>query len=313
MADTQARIEHARLSPRYWVKQVVIIVVVAALGLWGFYDGFVLYPRQAERFAQWAEWQYLDFLRNPPPGAVGANLGVASIQDPAETFERLDKPAYTRSPADVDDYRGNWLNALAVIGRLDPRYTTYPRENPQEGSVGSAFDRYEQLQAVWGEVDEALAPKRRSRFDILAQYPIFILGVGLAAYFTIGLVRAATTRYAWDPVAKRLTLPRGIEVAPHHVAEFDKSQWHKFYVLLRLTDDHPTHPGKTIKVDLYRHTPVEAWILEMERERFPDQAGQQGAGQGAGDASGKDAQGGQGPSEGSDGDQQDRSRGSADA
>lgn len=268
MAQTQ----HAKLSPRYWIKQAIIIVVVAALGVWGFYDGFILYPKQAVRFAQWVEWEYLDFLRNPPAGAVGANLGVASIPDPQETFQRLGEPGYTRSPEDVDDYRGNWLDALAIVNRLEPQYTSYPRENPDEGEVGSAFDRYGELQQIWGEVDRASAPKRRSRFDIMAQYPIFLVGLGLALYFGYGLARAVATRYSWDPSTKRVTLPGGIEVRPEHVAEFDKSQWHKFYVLLHLTQDHPTHAGKTIKVDLYRHQPVEDWILEMERVRFPEQA-----------------------------------------
>ena len=268
MAQTQ----HAKLSRRYWIKQVFIIVVVAALGVWGFYDGFYLYPKQAVRFAQWAEWEYLDFLRNPPAGAVGANLGVASIPDPEETFERLGEPGYTRSPETLEDYRGNWLDALAIVNHLEPQYTTYPRENAEEGTVGTAFERHEELQETWGQVDRGNAPKRRSRFDIMAQYPIFVVGIGLALYFGYGLARAVATRYRWDPDAKRITLPGGIDVTPEHVAEFDKSQWHKFYVLLHLTQDHPTHPGKTIKVNLYRHQPVEDWILEMERERFPEES-----------------------------------------
>lgn len=268
MAETQ----HAKLSPRYWIKQVIIIVVVAALGCWGFYDGFMLYPKQAVRFAQWAEWEYLDFLRNPPAGAVGANLGVASIPNPEDTFDRLGNPGYNRNPESVDDVRGNWLDALAIVDHLDAQYTEYPRENEDEGVVGTAFERHGQLQEIWGNIDRANAPKRRSRFDIMAQYPIFLVGFGLALYFTYGLIRAVATRYSWDPQAKRITLPGGIEVTPDQIEEFDKSQWHKFYVLLHLSESHPTHPGKTVKVDLYRHQPVEDWILEMERERFPEQA-----------------------------------------
>ena len=268
MAETQ----HAKLSPRYWIKQVIIIVVVAALGCWGFYDGFMLYPKQAVRFAQWAEWEYLDFLRNPPAGAVGANLGVASIPNPEDTFDRLGNPGYNRNPESVDDVRGNWLDALAIVDHLDAQYTEYPRKNEDEGVVGTAFERHGQLQEIWGNIDRANAPKRRSRFDIMAQYPIFLVGFGLALYFTYGLIRAVATRYSWDPQAKRITLPGGIEVTPDQIEEFDKSQWHKFYVLLHLSESHPTHPGKTVKVDLYRHQPVEDWILEMERERFPEQA-----------------------------------------
>ncbi|MEQ9097454.1 MAG: hypothetical protein RIE32_14460 [Phycisphaerales bacterium] len=269
MAQTQ----HAKLSSRYWIKQVILTVLVAGLGVWGFLDGFILYPAQAVKFAQWTEWEYLSFLDSPPPAAsAGANLGVASIPDPAETFERLGSPGYNRNPATLDDVRGNWLDALSIVGRLEPQYTTYPRENPDEGQVGSPFERLAELRETWGDIERGNAPKRRSRFDIMAQYPIFLVGAGLALYFAYGLVRAVGTRYVWDPVAKRITLPGGIEVTPEQVEEFDKSQWHKFYVVLHLNEKHPTHGGKNIKVDLYRHQGVEDWILEMERERFPEQA-----------------------------------------
>ena len=269
MAQTQ----YAKLSPRYWIKQAIIIVVVAGLGVWGFLDGFIIYPNQAVRFAEWTEWEYLDFLRNPPAGAApGANLGVASMPDPQDAYERLGSPSYNRNPETLEDFRGNWLDALGIVGRLDPQYTTYPRENADEGTIGSAFERFEALEESWSTVDRANAPKRRSRFDIMAQYPIFAIGTGLALYFLYGLARSATTRYAWDPDTKRISLPGGIEVRPEHVAEFDKSQWHKFYVILHLNERHPSHAGKAIKVDLYRHQGVEDWILEMERERFPEQA-----------------------------------------
>lgn len=269
MAQTQ----HAKLSPRYWIKQVILIVLVAGLGVWGFLDGFIIYPAQAVKFAQWTEWEYLSFLESPPPTAsAGANLGVASIPDPVDAYDRLGNPGYNRNPATLNDVRGNWLDALAIAGRLESQYTTYPRDNSEEGQVGSAFERLDELRDAWGDVDRANAPKRRSRFDIMAQYPIFLVGAGLAIYFIYGLVRAVGTRYAWNPDTKRIALPGGIEVSPEHVAEFDKSQWHKFYVVLHLNETHPTHAGKNIKVDLYRHQGVEDWILEMERERFPEQA-----------------------------------------
>ena len=110
----------------------------------------------------------------------------------------------------------------------------------------------------------------------MAQYPIFLIGTGLALYFLYGLLRAASMKYAWDPDAKRITLPGGIDVVPDHVAEFDKSQWHKFYVNLVLNDTHSSHAGQAVKVDLYRHVGPEEWILEMERERFPEQAEAEG-------------------------------------
>lgn len=269
MAETQT----ASLSPRYWIKQAIIIVVVAGLGVWGFMDGFVWYPAQAVKFAQWSEWEYLSFLDSPPPGAsAGANLGVASIPDPVDEYERLGNPDYVRNPESLEQVRGNWLDALTIVNRLDEQYTKYPRENDDEGDIGTPFERLGALREIWGDVDRANAPKRRSKFDIMFQYPIFLVGTGLALYFGYGLFRAVGTRYAWDPGTKRITLPGSIQVTPDQIDEFDKSQWHKFYVVLHLGENHPTHAGKNIKVDLYRHQGVEDWILEMERERFPEKA-----------------------------------------
>ncbi len=269
MAQTQ----NAKLSRRYWVKQLIFAFVAGGLGIWGFLDGFIIYPNQAVKFAQWSEWEYLEFLRNPPAGASpGANLGVASIADPVEVYEDLGEPTNNRSPEDLDDYRGNWLDALSIAGRLDAQYTTFPRDNGPEGAIGSAFERHETLRDTWSEVNRDNAPKRRSRFDIMMQYPIFAVGAGAAAFLLLRLFRAASTKYSWDEGTKRLTLPGGVQITPDQIQEFDKSLWHKFYVALVLTGSHPTHAGQTIKVDLYRHVGPEDWILEMERERFPEES-----------------------------------------
>jgi len=263
--------QRARLAPRYWVKQAIIVVALLGLGVWGALDLFVIYPERARRFATWAEWQYLNFLDNPPASAgAGVNLGMASVPDPREAYERMGRPGYTRNPETLEDYRANWLDALSIIGNLDPAYTTFPRENPREGDVGSPYDRRDELAADWESVDRSRAPKRLSRFDILSQWPIFLGGVGLAGYFAFGLFRAMGARYAWDESQAAITLPGGVRVAADQVEEFDKSKWHKFYVALVLGESHPTHAGRRVTVDLYRHTPVEQWILEMERRRFPE-------------------------------------------
>ena len=269
MAQTQ----NAKLSRRYWLKQVILAVLAGGFGIWGFVDGFIIYPSQAVKFAEWSEWEYLEFLRNPPAGASpGANLGVASVADPVEAYADLGEPSNNRSPEDLDDYRGNWLDALSIAGRLDAQYTTFPRDNAKEGVIGSAFERHESLRETWGEVNRDNAPKRRSRFDIMMQYPIFVVGAGAALFLLYRLFRAASTKYSWDPDAKRLSLPGGIQVTPDQIEEFDKSLWHKFYVALVLAESHPTHAGQALKVDLYRHIGPEDCILEMERERFPEEA-----------------------------------------
>jgi hypothetical protein len=44
------------------------------------------------------------------------------------------------------------------------------------------------------------------------------------------------------------------------INEVDKRKWHKFFVFLKLADNSPE-----IKLDLLRYSPLEDWVLEMEK------------------------------------------------
>ena len=78
------------------------------------------------------------------------------------------------------------------------------------------------------------------------------------------------------PLATEAELPGGQKVGPGDIAEFDKRKWDKFLVTLTIKDSHPTLGGQRVVVDLYRHEPVEDWILAMERTAFPETAGPKG-------------------------------------
>ncbi|MEL7472360.1 MAG: hypothetical protein AAGK04_03515, partial [Planctomycetota bacterium] len=158
--------------------------------------------------------------------------------------------------------RYTWLDALAIIGRLNADSAVALNDSPR--------GRLDALQETWGE--DAQTPGRLASFDIPSQWLILIVCWGIALWLLMIFVPAVLRKYKWDPASKRLHLPGGATLVPSDIAEFDKRKWEKFLVFLRIGEGHESLGGKELKLDLYRHNPLESWILEMERIAFPEQA-----------------------------------------
>jgi hypothetical protein len=103
------------------------------------------------------------------------------------------------------------------------------------------------------------------------QWLMMIVGYAVGLYILYLFVRVAAAKYRWDPAAKALTLPGGATITPADLEEVDKRKWDKFIVFLRIKPDAAAIPGRTVRVDTYRHGRVEEWILEMETEAFGPQ------------------------------------------
>ncbi len=109
-----------------------------------------------------------------------------------------------------------------------------------------------------------------SRFDIPSQWLITAVGFIGGAWIVALIARVSAKTYRWEPAAQRLTLPGGASVTPADVSEVDKTLWHKYYVELHIKADHPKLGGKSVKLDLMRYEPLEAWVLEMEQTVHPE-------------------------------------------
>ncbi len=95
---------------------------------------------------------------------------------------------------------------------------------------------------------------------------------GFALYLIVLWVRVAAKTYTWDAAHQQLGLPGGASLVPTDLADVDKRKWHKFFVTLEINDTHPKLAGQGVTLDLYRYVPLEEWVLEMERTRFPERA-----------------------------------------
>lgn len=243
-----------KLNRTWVVKTSIYLVVLLGLGIWGLVDGLIVYPERGRGAASFLEKEYLSQAEE------AGILLRAGVQDPKAEFDRLraaeteirqriaQAQAEQRSPGQsaVELTRLEWLTALHRISALDAQHTAIPDPSA----------RLTELQTEWAS---RKPPKPLSAFDIPSQWLIALAGLGLSAWIVVLFAAVARKKFRYEPATMRLTLPGGKSFTPADIAELDKRQWHKFFVTIRLKD------GKTHKLDLLRYTPLEAWVLEMEK------------------------------------------------
>jgi len=289
---------------RPWLIRIVIIsAVLLGYGAWSINDAYVNYPERGTTYASWAEWQYLgkaiDADRSEAPGILRRE---AAIKEPVEELDRLrTSDVLERNESDLgggprqkraemEIARQTWLNALSVVGKLDPAYTNFFR-NPDveaasrlmglEGSSeaetisglnstlnpASPRTRFTELSTRWA-TETPPGPLRS--YDIPVNKIQAVLCFAFTGYLLFLFLRVLTRTYRWNPETKTLTLPSGESIAPADLEDVDKRKWDKFIVFLRIKDSHSKLGGEEIRFDTYRHGRIEDWILEMEKVAFPD-------------------------------------------
>ncbi len=257
------------LNRKWLVKMVIIILVLVGFGFWALYDAKVAYPARGANASEYYEYQYLDLIAKTRPPLSND----AGIPDPVERLAQIrERQKQTGSLDPIETARLRWLESLELIDRLTPDATALPRADFRGVDVPTAADRYTAVTKKWTTAEGGAinAPKPLSGFDIPSQWAILAICWAIAVWILLTVVRASIKVYRWEPSNQTLRLPDGGSITPGDIAEFDKRKWHKFYVVLRVRDGHPTHAGRSIEVDLLRHVPLEQWILDMEKTANPD-------------------------------------------
>lgn len=238
------------LNKRWVMKMGIFFLAMMVLGVWGALDAFWIYPKRGFEFAEYRQKEYLEAADK-----AGA-IVTASVERPADALR-----AFESAPpnGDVEIAKRRWLEALKIVVNLEkledqiaagqsPAYST---------SMPEPRKRLEELAKKW---QNRTQPNALSQFDIPVQYLFMIIGLGLAGYIVVFLLRCSTQKFVYRPAEHRLTLPNGRSFVPTDIDEIDRRLWHKFYVHLKLTDASPE-----IKLDLLRFWPLEDWFLDMER------------------------------------------------
>lgn len=262
-------VTRSTINSKWSLKMIVIALAMFGLGIWGLIDAMIVYPNRGAEAAEFSEFQRLSDLKQS--GRLANDL--ASIKDPAKDLETLLQTAEDTSrltPGEKATFE--WLTQLNNIYKLSPENTTYPRtdfrrENGANVSVGSADQRLAELtkKFVTPDGSTAKSPSPLSKHDIPTQWAITFAGFAVGLYMMWIWLKAKSKTFQWDPATHRLTLPNGISLTPGDIAEFDKSKWDKLFIHLHIKPEHKELGGKALELDLLRYTPVEAWVLEMER------------------------------------------------
>lgn len=247
---------------RNWlITRGFITLMFIALGVWGLYDATIAYPARGRVSASASEHRFL--------GAARTAAAETNIADPAaenaKLAERIEKKQTLNA---VERAKVEWFERLSRIGHLRPEYTTIPRENKYE-RVTDLDSRLDALTKQWGSTS-APTDHPLSAYDIPSQWLITAVGLAGGLYMLVSMFLGAAKKYRWNASTQALTLPGGGTLVPADLTEIDKRKWHKYYVTLAVSPVHPTHPGKRVELDLYRHTGLEDWVLAMEKTRFPE-------------------------------------------
>lgn len=243
------------LGRKWLLKMALFLIAGVVLAAWGIVDAAVWYPHRGARAASRLEFEYLSLLTDAGKRAASVSF------EPVAEFDRLRLAARMGAVSDAERARYAWLEQLAIIGRLGPAPVQIP----------DAVARFNELKPAWQRADGTAKPVTAlSWYDIYVQWIIAAAGGVLALGVAAQIARVRARRYGWEPAERRLHLPDGSTLVPADVAEFDKRRWDKFLIYLKIKPGHERHAGRELMLDLYHHTPLEEWVLEMERIAFPE-------------------------------------------
>lgn len=254
--------QRTSLNRTWLLKMGVFFVVLVGFGTWGLVDGLHFYPARGEADAS---FKLLAYLKK---AAAAGRMNEVKVENPKDELKSLSgrvgelkkvagSSASVTSSLQQAEYelaRYEWLDSLSRVWRLESapsRIEADPRA---------------QMAALEEELKAKNQPTPLERFDLAFQW--LFVGVGYigGVWMLVVLARARAQVYTWAAEEQRLTLPSGASFVPADIREFDKRKWHKFYITLNMND------GKSHELDLLRHVPLEQWVLEMERTRFPETA-----------------------------------------
>ncbi len=267
-----AELQRTTLNRTWLIKFGLFALVCFGLGSWFLYDAMVIYPDRGRADAEFQLKEYL--TRVQERGEVASDLRIAEpvarlaeLQGKKDELQKASSDAAGLSmtnseqaarlrpllPKLAEKEELDWLESLKTVGDLKPEKTT----------VSDWRGTLQKLKDKWSATD---APKPLASYDIPLQWALFVVCYAVLAWLVWLIFRSMTTSYTWDPQSKTLTLPGGQKVTPANFTDLDKRGWDRFYATL-LTTDGPPH-----KLDLLRFTPLEEWVLELERIKFPDRA-----------------------------------------
>lgn len=301
--------ETTKVNRGWFIKRLLLpSIVLVVLGAWGLIDATLVYPASGRRDASLKLRDYLQAAED----SRRLTQSFVQVDDPAAELKKLAaREGATGNEALSPMERGRlaWLQSLKTMWALEDeqlwiadikRAIVSKTGDQVYAGVGGVSDVKHEDAAVHYRprtaegvvigpdkvaqtinVDEvskhlknywatAKTPSPLAFYDMPLQWLFTVIGFGGAAYLGMLYVRVAAKKYGFERETHTLILPGGDRVAAADLQEIDKRKWHKFYVTL-ITKDQRSHT-----LDLYRHDPLEDWVLAMESAAFPETQSSEG-------------------------------------
>lgn len=255
-----------RLNRPWLIRIIGLLIGTAALSTWFALDAWVIYPKRGEKAIAFAELAYLQEAQN-------ANLTPAAVDVLEPDAELASLNQLSKTPGGslkaVETQRQVWLTQLSRLHALSAiaERNAQARQAWDAGAAAPAGpltvfqDPRTRLATLSSELANASAPKPLSSFDMPTQYIGLALSLGGFILLLIFFLRIRSQSYTYEPGTMTLTLPDGFSFTPSQIETVDKRKWDKFIVFLTLAGESAER-----KIDLFRHAPLEDWILAMEKQ-----------------------------------------------
>ncbi len=258
-------VQTSRLNRGWVIKMTLFAVGLIGLGAWGTLDAFVVYPKRGEAHAKFMQYQYLGRLSE-----AGLLLRGADVADPVAELERLRNDA-TLGANSVEAARRDWLVSLSRVSDLN-KVAQENRTELERRAANPAGGQNETrtlipnpratLDALESALQNATVPAPLNAYDIPLQYVFMAIGYGGGLWILLLMARCSRNVFRFDPAEMRLTLPDGRTFTPAQIKDFDKRDWHKYYLYFTIEG-----MDGEIKFDLLRYAPLEEWVESMRRAR----------------------------------------------
>ncbi len=246
------------LSRGWVIKSVLIILVCFGLAVWGYVDATIIYVKRGQNHVDAARLSYLDT-------AINSNMRRAdriSVPDPAARLAEIKEQT---SLSEIDKALFEWLNALDKIENLGALAAENEAELAARTAGAEASDtttmfadpvkHRRELKAARANASQ---PKPLNTFDIPSQWLFVVVGLGAGVPLLLMFLVNASKSYRYDPASRTVTLPDGTTVTPGTLTGFDKRKWDKFLVFITIEGE-----SEERKIDLYRYTPLEKWLVDV--------------------------------------------------
>jgi len=231
----------ARVAPAWWIRSVLVSVLMLGLGLWGLYDYAIGIPEQ-EQMAQRRQI------------AEGVKLALEQMTPEAVELALIATTTAQTAEMAGQEHDLKW-NETLMVWNAALQSVAANRQMPPELMLQSGT-RLEEAMELYGDVQEPAA------YDRPVQW-MFIGSMIFVPFYVFGLIKYAPKTYSIDPDGT-VHLPHET-LASADIQDIDMDRW-----MAKSTAELVTTDGRRIKLDAFIFKNLHLIIGSIASRLHPD-------------------------------------------